>query len=126
MSDTVQHGHEHHRRDAVITLSSPMLAELDRHQRTAFVAALVEVAGRGLDIEGTVAALHRRLGEAGVEQPKAVVERLGENIAKAGEVTIVTDAGEVLHGDPSWTPHQHDPGVEGTEDPAHGDRPFYT
>ncbi|AKT50670.1 hypothetical protein [Arsenicicoccus sp. oral taxon 190] len=123
---TIETGHEHEGRGAVLTLSTPLLAELDESRVRHLVAALVELSGRG-GREGDVAdLLAERLQSLGIEQPRPVVESMAENLRNGDRLTVVTDEGQVLHGDPSWSPATHDPDVQATEDPLDEDRPLYS
>ena len=127
MSESSQPGHEHvESRDAIVTLSTPMLEQLDDRQRRILVNDLVELSQSGRDHHAVSEMLGERLTKLGIEQPKHVVDRLSENIAQASNLTISLDDGTVLHGDPSWTPATHDTDVQGTEDPADDDRPTYS
>ena len=124
----VQTGHEHEDggRGTVITLNDQMLAGLDEHQRAQVVDAFVAAAAHAGSEDDVAQVLSRRLGDAGVVQPDVVISRYAERLRVPGELTIVTDSGAVLHGDPSFDPARIDPDVHGTEDPEHGDRPVYS
>ncbi|MTB70583.1 hypothetical protein ACF3NS_02645 [Arsenicicoccus cauae] len=127
MSDSFQPGHEHaESRDAIVTLSTPMLEQLDERQRRILVNDLVELSQSGRDPHAVSEILGERLSKLGIEQPQHVVDRLSENIAQATNLTISLDDGTVLHGDPSWSPATHDTDVKGTEDPENGERPTYS
>lgn len=122
-----QMGHEHARpRAHVLTLSSTTLATLDPAQQRDLVTALVEVVARGGSEDQLAEHLGGVLDRAGVPQPEPVVARMAENLRGASEVTIVTDAGQVLHGDEGFDISRQDADVHGTEDPEDGDRPVYS
>ncbi|MCH8611927.1 hypothetical protein [Arsenicicoccus dermatophilus] len=122
----IQHGHEHHGRDAIISLDDALVGRLDRTELDRLVATIAQVVQHEADDVDLQPHLARAFEQAGLPQPEVVVARMAENLRNADEVTVVTDTGRVLLGDPSWTPATHATDVQGSEDPEHHDRPAYS
>lgn len=129
MENEVQTGNEDRASTgAVIVLSPRWIESHTREQLDDYVQLIRSVAENSagkspLDIEPE---LRRHLNGAGLELDDIAVARTAEQIASAAAVQIMSGSGQVLYSSDSISstpPSQRDPGVHGTEDPEHPDRP---
>ena len=129
VENEVQTGHEGQvPRGAVIVLSPHWIEAHTSEQLDDYIRLIRSVtensSGKSpTDIEPE---LRHHLSGAGLELDDIAITRTAEQIASANAVQIMSGAGKVLYSPQSISvapPAQRDPGVHGTEDPDHPDRP---
>lgn len=127
MTDHVQRGHEQDTPDAtVVTLSQPMVDELGPQRTQELADGMARITAERLSDAEVDERLGALLRELGLEQPEVLVRNLADRLYQSTDITVVTNDGRVLHGDPSWSAQAIDPRVEGSEDPEDDSRPTYS
>ena len=129
MPDTNPREHARADRGVTIVLSTPFVERIGEEGLAAYAAAISDLAAMRDHSVGDLAdAFRERLDAAGIQLPETSYQRTAEQIhgARGTEVSLATDSGRVLFGDPEATAPEKDPDVEGTEDPDHPDRPAYS
>lgn len=129
--ETTMHEPESHRdvpRGLTLTLNTAFVERTGAAGVQAYCETIQALAaGPRDDVDAIASELRRRLDAAGVQLAEPSYDITAEQIAESdGVVSVVTDEGKVLFGDPYAAAPEARPGVEGTEDPDHPDRPAYS
>lgn len=115
-------------RGLTLSISGPWAQDQGPDAEARYVAAVAAILDQGHtdDPDEAIARVRHHFGQQNLELADISVEHLAEQLIRAldGHVNILGIDGRVLYGSPDASPARHEPGVHGTEDTAHPDRPL--